>query len=105
MIDEAQPNAFATGRNPEHAAVAATTGLLQALTVRELRGLMAHELAHVKHRNILTSTITASIAGGISTLANFDLFSSHRPTEERVARLLGGTARKSARRLGQNALV
>ena len=74
LIDEAQPNAFATGRGPEHAAVAATTGLLQVLSVRELRGVMAHELAHVKHRDILTSTITASIAGAISTLANFGLF-------------------------------
>ena len=74
LIDEAQPNAFATGRNPEHAAVAATTGLLQLLTARELGGVMAHELAHVKHRDILTSTITASIAGAIGTLANFGMF-------------------------------
>jgi heat shock protein HtpX len=74
LIDEAQPNAFATGRNPEHAALAATTGLLQVLTMRELRGVMAHELAHVKHRDILTSTVTASIAGAISTLANFGMF-------------------------------
>ncbi len=74
LIDEAQPNAFATGRNPEHAALAATTGLLQVLTTRELRGVMAHELAHVKHRDILTSTVTASIAGAISTLANFGMF-------------------------------
>ena len=74
LIDEAQPNAFATGRNPSHAAVAATTGLLQLLSPRELRGVMAHELAHVKHRDILTSTITASIAGAIGTLANFGMF-------------------------------
>ena len=73
LIDEAQPNAFATGRNPSHAAVAATTGLLQRLSARELRGVMAHELAHVKHRDILTSTITASIAGAIGTLANFGM--------------------------------
>ena len=74
VIDEAQPNAFATGRNPEHAAVAATTGILRLLSARELRGVMAHELSHVAHRDILTSTITASIAGAISTLANFGAF-------------------------------
>jgi heat shock protein HtpX len=73
LIDQAQPNAFATGRNPGHAAVAATTGLLRLLTPRELRGVMAHELAHVKHRDILISTISATIAGAISTLAHFGL--------------------------------
>ena len=74
VIDEAQPNAFATGRNPEHAAVAATTGIMRVLSERELRGVMAHELAHVKHRDILISTISATLAGAISTLANFGLF-------------------------------
>jgi len=83
LIDEPQPNAFATGRDAEHAAVAATTGILQLLTTRELRGVLAHELAHVRHRDILTSTITASIAGAISTLAQFGMFFGGRDDHDR----------------------
>ncbi len=74
IIDSQQPNAFATGRNPENAAVAATTGLLSMLTPEEVAGVMAHELAHVKNRDTLTMTITATIAGAITTLANFAMF-------------------------------
>ncbi|HMM54070.1 MAG TPA: zinc metalloprotease HtpX [Candidatus Desulfobacillus sp.] len=82
LIDEAQPNAFATGRNPDHAAVAATTGILRMLSARELRGVMAHELTHVKHRDILISTISATIAGAISSLAQFGmLFGGSRDNE------------------------
>ena len=83
LIDEAQPNAFATGRNPEHSAIAATTGILQLLTPQELRGVLAHELSHVKNRDILTSTITASIAGAISTLAHFGMFFGGRDDDHR----------------------
>jgi heat shock protein HtpX len=74
IMDNPQPNAFATGRNPENAAVAATTGLLQMLSREEIAGVMAHELAHVKHRDTLLMTVTATIAGAISMLANFALF-------------------------------
>jgi len=71
ILDEDQPNAFATGRNPDNAAVAATRGLLKMMTREEVAGVMAHELAHVKNRDTLTMTITATLAGAISMLANF----------------------------------
>ncbi|BAV65160.1 zinc metalloprotease HtpX [Sphingobium cloacae] len=74
LIDEPHPNAFATGRNPENAAVAATTGLLSMLTREEVAGVMAHELGHVKNRDTLIMTMVATIAGAISMLANFGLF-------------------------------
>ena len=90
IINEAQPNAFATGRNPEHAAVAATTGIIQLLSARELRGVMAHELAHVKHRDILISTISATMAGAISALANFAMLFGGRDENGRSVNPLVG---------------
>ncbi|MGO4706683.1 zinc metalloprotease HtpX [Microvirga sp. 2MCAF38] len=74
LIDNPQPNAFATGRNPENAAVAATTGILHMLSREELAGVMAHELAHIKNRDTLTMTVSATIAGAISSIAQFGLF-------------------------------
>ncbi|MDR2030814.1 MAG: zinc metalloprotease HtpX [Azoarcus sp.] len=85
IIDEEQPNAFATGRDPGHAAVAATSGILRLLSERELRGVMAHELAHVKHRDILISTIAATVAGAVSWLAQFGMFFRGRGNGERPA--------------------
>ena len=73
LMENPQPNAFATGRNPEHAAVAATTGLLDMLSPRELAGVIGHELTHVKNRDTLTMTVTATIAGAISMLAQFGM--------------------------------
>ena len=87
LMDNPQPNAFATGRNPEHAAVAATTGLLDMLSPRELAGVIGHELTHVKNRDTLTMTVTATIAGAISMLAQFGV-------------LFGGGRRGSSNRGG-----
>ncbi len=78
IIDTPQPNAFATGRDPKHAAVAASTGLLNMLSREEVAGVMAHELTHVQHRDTLTMTVTATIAGAIGMLANFALFFGNR---------------------------
>ncbi len=74
VMDNPQPNAFATGRNPENAAVAATTGLMQQLNYDEIEGVMAHELAHIQNHDTLIMTVTATIAGAISMLANFSMF-------------------------------
>jgi heat shock protein HtpX len=86
MMDEEQPNAFATGRNPNHAAVAVTTGIMRLLSTDELQGVIGHELAHVKHRDILISTIAATIAGAISYLSQMAqwamIFGGHRGDDE-----------------------
>ncbi|MEQ8734075.1 MAG: zinc metalloprotease HtpX [Rhodospirillaceae bacterium] len=74
IMETDQPNAFATGRNPENAAVAATTGLMRILSREELAGVMAHELAHIKNRDTLVMTVTATLAGAIGMLANFAMF-------------------------------
>lgn len=92
LIDEDAPNAFATGRNPEHAAVAATTGILRVLSERELRGVMAHELAHVAHRDILISTVSATMAGAISMLANFAGFFGGRDENGRQTNIIASIA-------------
>jgi heat shock protein HtpX len=92
VMENDQPNAFATGRDPEHAAVAATTGLLAMLDRDEIAGVMAHELAHVKNRDTLTMTVTATIAGAISALANFGLFFGGRDDEERPGGMIGAIA-------------
>ncbi|MBF0179242.1 MAG: zinc metalloprotease HtpX [Magnetococcales bacterium] len=83
LIDDDSPNAFATGRDPEHAAVAATTGILRILNREELAGVMAHEMAHVRHRDILIATITATLAGAITSIAHFSqLFSGRSSNDE-----------------------
>jgi heat shock protein HtpX len=86
IMDQEQPNAFATGRNPNHAAVAVTTGIMRILSQEELQGVIGHELAHVKHRDILISTIAATIAGAISFLAQMAqwamIFGGHRGDDD-----------------------
>ncbi len=85
VLDQPQPNAFATGRNPHHAAVAVTSGIMRILNERELRGVIAHELAHIKNRDTLTMTVAATIAGAIGMLMNFLMFfgGSHQSEENR----------------------
>ena len=92
VIESEQPNAFATGRNPENAAVAATTGLLSMLDRDEVRGVMAHELAHVKNRDTLTMTVTATIAGAIGALANFAMFFGNRDENGHPTGMIGSLA-------------
>jgi heat shock protein HtpX len=92
LMDNPQPNAFATGRNPEHAAVAVTTGLIQMLSRDEIAGVIAHELAHVRNRDTLTMTITATIAGAISMVAQFGLFFGGHRDDNHGAGLIGTIA-------------
>lgn len=89
VVQNDQPNAFATGRDPAHAAVVATTGLLGMLDRDEIRGVMAHELAHVKNRDTLTMTVTATIAGALSALANFAMFFGGRDQDGRPTGMAG----------------
>jgi len=96
LIPSDSPNAFATGRNPEHAAVAATEGIMRILTPEELEGVMAHELTHVANRDILISTIAATIAGAISMLGNMlqwaAIFGGSRSEDDEGGGMLGGLA-------------
>ena len=82
-IPDASPNAFATGRNPQHAAVAATEGILQILDTEELEGVIAHELAHVKHRDILISSVAATMAAAIMMVSRFAMFFGGRSDDDR----------------------
>ncbi|HUT49277.1 MAG TPA: zinc metalloprotease HtpX [Alphaproteobacteria bacterium] len=93
IMENPQPNAFATGRNPENAAVAVTTGLMQTVTKEELAGVIAHELAHVRHHDTLLMTVTATIAGAISMLANFAMFTGGgRSNNNGGVGMIGGLA-------------
>jgi heat shock protein HtpX len=88
LVDSPNPNAFATGRDPDHAAVAATTGLLSMLSREELAGVIAHELGHVRNRDTLIMTMVATIAGAISMIANFGLFFGRGERVHPIAGLL-----------------
>jgi heat shock protein HtpX len=92
VMENPQPNAFATGRNPEHAAVAVTTGLMQTVSREELAGVVAHELGHIKHHDTLLMTITATIAGAISMLANFAFFFGGRSSSNGGIGIIGTLA-------------
>ncbi len=92
LIDEPQPNAFATGRNPQNAAVAVTAGLVQSLSREELAGVIAHELAHIKNHDTLLMTITATIAGAISMLAQFGMFFGGHRNNNNGPGLIGSIA-------------
>jgi len=95
IMDDPSPNAFATGRNPAHATIAVTTGLLAVLDSQELRGVLAHEFAHIKHRDILLTTVAATLAGAISGLATiFQLTTlfGHHDEDEQGGGLLGTLA-------------
>jgi len=92
IMDNPQPNAFATGRNPDRAAVAVTTGLMHTVTHDELAGVLAHELGHIKHHDTLLMTITATIAGAISMLANFAFFFGGRGNSNNQVGFIGALA-------------
>jgi heat shock protein HtpX len=96
VIPSDQPNAFATGRNPEHAAVAVTQGIMRTLTRDELRGVIGHELAHVKHRDILVGTVAATMAGAISMIANMAqwamIFGGGRSSDDEGGNPIAGLA-------------
>jgi heat shock protein HtpX len=92
VMENPQPNAFATGRNPEHAAVAVTTGLLNTVNREELAGVLAHELGHIKNRDTLLMTITATIAGAVSMLANFSFMLGGRSNSNNNIGLVGSLA-------------
>ena len=92
LIDEPQPNAFATGRNPQNAAVAVTAGLVQSLSREQLAGVIAHELAHIKNHDTLLMTITATIAGAVSMLAQFGMFFGGHRNNNNGPGLIGSIA-------------
>ncbi len=90
LIPEASPNAFATGRNPKHASVAFTEGILTLMTDRELEGVIAHELGHVLHRDILTSSVAATLAAAITFLARMAMWFGPRRSDDEEGGGFGG---------------